>query len=323
MNSTVALAASNGSEQVTAPLCCLVGPTAAGKSALAMQLAEARGLSIVSADSRQVYRGFDIGTAKPTGNEQRRVPHYGLDVVEPSERYSAHRWAIGAAQWCEQAWDAQRAPVVVGGTGLYVRAFVQPLDAVPPLDAEKRAALEPWLASLPVEELRRWCARLDPVRAHLGRTQLLRAIETALLGGIRLGDHLARQPSAMRPVRYLVVDPGPALAQRIADRVHAMLAAGFIEEIEHLRTRIPAEAPAWNASGYRVLRQYVEGTRSRADAIERVIVESRQYAKRQRTWFRHQLSHELVTRVNPLDDDAHAATLAWWDAAQQGHGVHT
>lgn len=323
MNLTVALAVSNGSAQVTAPLCCIVGATAAGKSALAMQLATARGLSMVSADSRQVYRGFDIGTAKPTHDEQHRVPHYGLDVVEPTERYSAHRWALEAAQWCEQALAAKRPPVVVGGTGLYVRALVQPLDAVPTLDDGRRAALAPWLASVPLDELQRWCTRLDPARAHLGRTQLLRAIETALLDGTRLGDHLARQQTTARPVRYLVVDPGPSLALRIADRVHAMLAAGFVEEIERLRTHIPADAPAWNASGYGVLRQYVEGTLSRSAAIERVIIETRQYAKRQRTWFRHQLPPNAVTLVNPLEEDALDITLAWWDAAQQSDGVHT
>ncbi len=306
-----------------APLCCIVGATAAGKSALAMQLAEARGLSIVSADSRQVYRGFDIGTAKPSHEDRRRVPHYGLDVVDPEERYSAHRWAHEAARWCDEALAADRAPLVVGGTGLYVRALVQPLDAVPNLDADRRAALEPWLASQTLHELQRWCARLDPARSHLGRTQLLRAIETALLDGTRLGDHLARQQTVARPVRYLVVDPGPSLALRIADRVQAMLEAGFIEEIERLRAHIPAEAPAWNASGYGVLRQYVEGTRSRADAIERVIIETRQYAKRQRTWFRHQLPPSAVTLVNPLDEQARQTTLSWWDAAQQLHGVQS
>ncbi|WP_396213142.1 tRNA (adenosine(37)-N6)-dimethylallyltransferase MiaA [Gemmatimonas sp.] len=323
MNSTVALAASNGSEQAMAPLCCIVGATAAGKSALAMQLAEARGLSIVSADSRQVYRGFDIGTAKPSHEDRRCVPHYGLDVVDPEERYSAHRWALEATRWCDEARSADRSPLVVGGTGLYVRALVQPLDAVPELDADRRAALEPWLASQSLHELQRWCARLDPVRAHLGRTQLQRAIETALLDGTRLGDHLARPQTTARPVRYLVVDPGPALALRIADRVQAMLAAGFVEEIERLRTHIPADAPAWNASGYGVLRQYVEGTLPRSAAIERVIIETRQYAKRQRTWFRHQLPTEAVTLVNPLEEDARDITLAWWDAAQQSDGVHT
>jgi tRNA dimethylallyltransferase len=306
---------------MTAPLCCVVGPTAAGKSALAMALAEARQLAILSADSRQVYCGFDIGTAKPTLDERTRVPHFGVDVVAPTERYSAHRWAAEAEQWMQQAYATDTPPLVVGGTGLYVRALVQPLDPVPVLDEQRRAALAPVLAALPLGELQRWCAQLDPSRAHLGRTQLQRAVETALLDGTRLSDRLGQSETPARPVRYLVVDPGTALAPRIAGRVQAMLAAGFIEEVERLRTVVPADAPAWNASGYGVMRAAVEGTMSRSEAIERVIIETRQYAKRQRTWFRHQLPTPLVTVVNPLDDNALNVALAWWDAAQQSDGA--
>lgn len=307
---------------MTMPFCCVVGPTAAGKSALAMALAEARQLAILSADSRQVYCGFDVGTAKPTRAEQARVPHFGLDIVPPTERYSAHRWAEDAGQWIRQAAEQGAAPLIVGGTGLYVRALVQPLDPVPVLDAPRRAMLAAHVGVLPLAELQRWCARLDPARAHLGRTQLLRAIETALLDGTRLGDRLGQSGTPARPARYLVVDPGAVLASRIADRVHAMLAAGFLEEVERLRTEVPADAPAWNASGYGVMRAAVEGTMSRSAAIERIIIETRQYAKRQRTWFRHQLPAPHVTLVNPLDDKALDVAKAWWDAARQSGGEH-
>lgn len=302
---------------------CIVGPTAAGKSAVALQLARSRGLAIVSADSRQVYRHFDVGTAKPTAEERALAPHYGLDVVPPEERYSAHRWATDAAQWCLDADAAGTPPVIVGGTGLYVRAFVQPLDEVPTLDGERRAALEPLLATLTFEELQRWCARLDPERAHLGRTQLLRAVETALLDGTRLSERLGRQRPPARPVRYLLVDPGPVLATRIAGRVHAMIANGFVEEIERLRQMVPPDAPAWNASGYGAMRAAVEGTMTMHAATERVIIETRQYAKRQRTWFRHQLPSALVTPVNPLAPDAMDIVQSWWDSVAQGSGVHT
>lgn len=303
---------------------CIVGPTAAGKSALAMALAEQRGLSIVSADSRQVYRGFDIGTAKPTRAEQARVPHYGLDVVEPTERYSAHRWATDALHWCSVASVQGRPPVIVGGTGLYIRALVEPFDPVPELDAEHRARLEPWLATLDRDELIRWCTRLDPARAHLGRTQLLRAVETVLLSGTRISDRLrtsvpatgsmARHLAEPDPTaRYLVVDPGPPLAARIAARVHRMVQEGFFEEVAALRERIPEDAPAWNACGYRSMRDALDGRMSRDAAIERTIIESRQYAKRQRTWFRHQLPETQVTRIDPTSPDALARVLAWWD----------
>jgi len=287
-----------------------------------MALAEANGLAIVSADSRQLYRGFDVGTAKPTPDERARVPHYGLDVAEPTERYSAHRWAIDAESWCTTAAAAGTPPVIVGGTGLYVRAFVEPLDAVPALDADRRTALEPLLDAFDRTELQRWCERLDPARAHLGRTQQLRAVETALLHGTRLSDRLGQPRPPARPVRYLLVDPGPILATRIAERVHRMVANGFIEEIERLRRDIPPDAPAWNASGYGVVRAAVEGTITMAAAIERVVIETRQYAKRQRTWFRHQVPSALVTQVDPLDRDAVATARAWWERTGRG-GAHT
>ncbi len=310
----------------------IVGPTAAGKSALAMHLATARGLAIVSADSRQVYQGFDTGTAKPSLADRQAIPHYGVDVVPPTVRYSAHRWAVDAVRWCGEAATAGAPPVIVGGTGLYVKALVSPLDAVPSLDPHRREALAAWLAAAPLNELTRWCQRLDPARAHLGRTQLLRAIETALLAGTRLSEALrtghdsdamsepptpsSREASTSAATRYLVVDPGPVLVERIAHRVHQMIADGFVQEVEQLRRTIDYDAPAWSASGYRVVREALDGaggTRALNAAIERVIIETRQYAKRQRTWFRHQLPASQVTRIDPGAPNALDQALAWWD----------
>ena len=301
----------------------IVGPTAAGKSALAMHLARTRGLAIVSADSRQVYQGFDIGTAKPSRADREAIPHYGVDVVPPTVRYSAHLWAADALRWCDEAVTAGTPPLIVGGTGLYVKALVSPLDAVPTLDPDRREALAAWLGASTLDELTRWCRRLDPARAHLGRTQLLRAVETALLAGTRLSDALrssheaaADDVSTAAPVRYLVVDPGPVLAERIAHRVHQMIADGFVQEVERLRQSIAHDAPAWSASGYRVVRDALEGpggARALEAAIERVIIETRQYAKRQRTWFRHQLPAPQVTRIDPGATDALDQALAWWD----------
>ncbi|WP_373062666.1 tRNA (adenosine(37)-N6)-dimethylallyltransferase MiaA [Gemmatimonas sp.] len=322
----------------------IVGPTAAGKSTLAMHLARARGLAIVSADSRQVYQGFDIGTAKPSLADRQAVPHYGIDVVPPTMRYSAHSWAADAARWSLEAANAGTPPVIVGGTGLYVKALVSPLDAVPTLDPARRDALDAWMAACSLDELTRWCRRLDPARAHLGRTQLRRAIETALLAGTRLSDALrpvsgphaasdtaldtAFDPSPSPTVRYLVVDPGPVLAARIAHRVHQMIADGFVQEVERLRQAIPPDAPAWSASGFRVVRDALDagaGARALDAAIERVIIETRQYAKRQRTWFRHQLPPERVTRIDPDAPDALVQALGWWDHEQTvaNHAMHT
>ena len=137
-------------------MACITGPTAAGKSALAMALAAQRGLTIVSADSRQVYRHFDVGTAKPSVEERRQVPHEGIGIVDPTMRYSAHQWATDAAGWGMAAVAAGRPPVFVGGTGLYLRALVHPLAPVPPLDPDRRAALSPWLEALSAEALHRW-----------------------------------------------------------------------------------------------------------------------------------------------------------------------
>ena len=198
----------------------ICGPTGAGKSALAMALAREHAAMIISADSRQVYRGFDIGTAKPTRDEQREVPHRGIDVCEPTERYSAAKWAEGARRWIGESMAAGRVPLVVGGAGLYLRALVEPLFDEPPLDPARRVALEDALESYSVSELRRWCEQLDPARAHLGRTQLLRAITVSLLSGTPISAWHAREPRAAGlAARYLVVDPGAELPARLDARL--------------------------------------------------------------------------------------------------------
>ncbi|HWE43120.1 MAG TPA: tRNA (adenosine(37)-N6)-dimethylallyltransferase MiaA [Gemmatimonadaceae bacterium] len=296
-----------------AELSVIAGPTAAGKSAIALALAERSGAALVSADSRQVYRRFDIGTAKPSAEERERVPHHGVDVVDPTERYSAARFAEDAERWIGEERAAGRRPIVVGGTGFYLRAIFEPLFAEPPMDPAARAALQSHLAGLSSEELRRWCAELDPARAALGRTQLLRAIEVALLAGQRLSDLHARpaRPPRFR-ARYLVVDPGPVLHERIAARVDRMLDAGWPEEVRQLLADVPEEAPAWNAAGYAVVRRLVRGEISRMHAREQIIIETRQYAKRQRTWLRHQLGAAPVTMVNPDAADAVAIVNRWW-----------
>lgn len=300
----------------------ICGPTAAGKSAIALELAETFGAAIVSADSRAIYCGFDIGTAKPTREECARVTHYGIDVAEPDERFSAARWAVEAEEWIESAGEIEKEPVIVGGTGLYIKALVEPLFSAPKLDSVRRSELEREVESKSIAELRRWCTELDPTRAHLGRTQLVRAIETAVLGGKRISDlhslHNAER-EASRPTAsatYLVVDPGGSLSARIEERVERMLENGWIHEVEGLARKIPPEAPAWKASGYSVMREHVEGNLDLSSAKERVIIETRQYAKRQRTWLRHQLPPAAVTHVNPEDSQARAVAREWWERAE-------
>lgn len=299
----------------------ICGPTAAGKSTIALELAEMRDAAIVSADSRQIYCYFNIGTAKPSREECGRVTHYGVDVAEPTERFSAARWASEADEWIECAAELEKTPVIVGGTGLYIKALIEPLFEMPEVDSVQRARLEQELDAKSLDELRGWCRSLDPARAHLGRTQLMRAIETVLLSGVRISDlHAAHRESASSnratEPTYLVVDPGPVLASRIESRVDAMLDSGWAEEVRELRDRIPADAPAWKASGYEAMRDYVEGRCDLSTVRQRVIIETRQYAKRQRTWFRHQLPEAAVTHVNPEDSQARAAVREWWERAE-------
>jgi len=298
------------------------GPTAAGKSAIALWLAEHTSATIVSADSRQVYRGFDIGTAKPTREERTRVPHAGIDVVDPAERYSAATWAAAADRWIDDARAAARVPIVVGGTGLYIRALCEGLFDEPVLDGARRVALSRELERLPSGELRRWVAELDPDRSHLGRTQLLRAAEIALLTGQRMSAlHRERRGTSRWRPRYLLVDPGPALAHRIASRIDHMLDHGWPEEVARLMQTVPADAPAWKATGYDAVRQMIDGKLSRAAAREQILIATRQYAKRQRTWFRHQLPAAEVMPINPLSPDWMTIAQRWFDGGLPEHGA--
>jgi len=257
----------------------ICGPTAAGKSSIALDLAGRHGADILSADSRQIYKRFDIGTAKPTAAERARVQHFGVDIIDPAERYSAARWARDADEWISECEASGRIPLVVGGTGFYIRALVEPLADSPVFDTAQRLTIGSELEQLSNEDLRRWCVLLDPARADLGRTQLLRAIETALLSGKRLSDFHAATPRLKpRRAKFLVVDRGLALQERIAQRIDAMS-----------RGEVDFDA-----------------------AREKILIETRQYAKRQRTWFRHQIGGTTVTHVDASSPDAPRIIEEWW-----------
>ncbi len=271
------------------------------------------GATIISADSRQIYRRFDIGTAKPDWSERKAIEHVGIDVADPTERFSASRWASMALAAVLELRRGDVTPIVTGGTGFYIRSLFDPLFVAPDLDESRRKSLENFLNPLALSELRRWCSVLDPARAHLGRYQLIRAIEIALLSGHRISELHARgsSRSALTPA-YLLVDPGAGLAARIERRVDSMIAMGWLDEVRALDTQIPEDAPAWNSSGYRVMRSVARGELDLSVARQRIIIETRQYAKRQRTWFRHQLGDAPVTRLDPDDPDCHAIYQRWW-----------
>ena len=300
-----------------APIRVICGPTAAGKTAAATWFARLADISVVSADSRQLYTGFDVGTAKPTVRDRLATPYYAIDVLAPTERASSAWWAGRADAWIDDIVAAGRTPLVVGGTGLYLRALFGALFEEPAIDEARRIDLQGSLAAFPLDELRRWVTVLDPRRAQLGRTQLLRAIEIALLTGHRVSDlHRERARPPRRRARYLVVDPGPSLAHFIEERTCFMLSSGWPEEVGGLMRAVPQDAPAWNASGYRAVRASVRGEISFAEAQQRVIVETRQYAKRQRTWFRHQLEGEDVTRLDAHAPDWAERATAWWNEGE-------
>ena len=282
---------------------------------MALRLAEQFGAAIISADSRQVYRGFDIGTAKPSAEEQARVPHYGIDVAEPDERYTAADWAASVPGWVDEIQATGRRPIIVGGTGFYLRALFVPLFEEPEIDPARRASIRDLLRSMSGDEIKRWCESLDPPRAALGRAQRERAVEMALITGRRISElHRERPRAASLTVRYLLIDPGDSLAGAIAARTDAMLSAGWLDEVRSLAQRVSQEARAWTATGYDTMRRVTTGELTPEQGRELVVVATRQYAKRQRTWFRHQLVGERVMQVDPRAPAAFERAAAWFNS---------
>lgn len=277
----------------------VVGPTAVGKTAVAIALAAHLPVEVISADSRQIYRRLDIGTAKPTRRERARVPHHGLDVVEPGVRYSAGQFARDAARWVEEIRTRGRLPLVVGGTGLYIRALAEGLFHEPHLEPARRRSLDAFTARLEPLELLRWAGRLDPGFTGGGRQRAARAIEIALLTGRPLShwQAAAKASAAIDPWYVVLTVPRPVLQHRIARRAEEMVRRGLIEEVAAvLAEGHPAGAPGLDGIGIREAVEYLHGQRSRESVAEAISTATRQYAKRQQTWFRHQLSGgEMLT----------------------------
>ena len=270
----------------------IVGPTGVGKTDVAVALAAWFPVTVISADARQIYRGLDIGTAKPDQDLQARVPHEGLDLVDPGERYSAGRFARAAAGWLVRARAAGRWPVIVGGTGLYVRALVEGLFREPPFDPERRDRLRTWTEGLAAPDLARWAGRLDPRFPGGGRQRAARAIEVALLTGRSLSwwQHAARDTGAVRPWYIHLTLPREALHRRLAARVDAMLRAGFVREVERLLAAgVAPDAPGLDGVGYREVVAMLQDRLPEVALRDAIVVATRRYAKRQETWFRNQL----------------------------------
>jgi tRNA dimethylallyltransferase len=271
----------------------LAGPTGVGKTAVAAALARLLPVEIVSADSRQVYRGLEIGTAAPTAAERAAAPHHGVGFVDPRERYSAGRFARDAAEWLEAIVARGRTPLVVGGTGFYLRALFRGLFDEPELPVERRARLGVWLRALPPVESARWARRLDTGFRGGGRQREARAVEVALLAGRPLSALQASRPSSPPPARawYAVLTVERSLLhERIARRTRAMLDVGWVEEVRRvLAGGVPPDAPGLSAVGYREIVAHLGGRLPAAELEGAIVHATRRYARRQETWFRHQL----------------------------------
>ena len=298
----------------------LVGPTGIGKTAVALALTKHWPLEVISADSRQVYRGLDIATAKPTARELARVPHHGLDLVAPGERYSAGRFARDAAAAVAEIQGRGCMPVVVGGTGLYVRALAEGLFHEPVLDPERRRRLDAWLARLDPLELVRWAGRLDPGFAGGGRQRAQRAIEIALLSGRPL-THWQRAARAARSIDpwYVVLSaPRAVLHRRIESRAREMVQRGLLGEVAAvLADGARPGTPGLDGVGVREAVDVLTGRRAQDDLVADMVIGTRQYAKRQETWFRHQLAGERITLDATRGPEELAAEIAdLWARAQ-------
>jgi tRNA dimethylallyltransferase len=280
----------------------LAGPTASGKSAIALHLAQHIDLEIVSVDSAQVYRGMDIGTAKPSAAERAAVPHHLIDLIEPQERYSAARFALDARRAIDEIGRRGRVALLVGGTMLYFKALIDGLDQLPAADAAWRAELEAQAARVGWPALHAQLAQVDPTTAARlaphDAQRIQRALEVWHLSGQPLSQlHSAgRRDTLALPLIALEPSSREGLHRRIAQRFDAMLAAGLVDEVRHLHERpgLHGNLPSMRCVGYRQCWEALESG-DLEPLRERGIAATRQLAKRQLTWLRGMHRQAIVS----------------------------
>ncbi len=309
------MAASRGAGRAFA----LLGPTASGKSRLAMRLAERFPLEIVSVDSGQVYRGMDIGTAKPSAAERAAVPHHLVDLVDPTQSYSAGRFRADAIAAVEGILARGRVPLLVGGTMLYYRSLVQGMDDLPAADPAIRAALDAEAATRGWPALHMELARVDPPTAARLSPNDAQRIQRALEVFRATGKPLSSMHTAPRAAlpfgldAYALVPPDRAvLHRRIAERFDAMLSAGLVAEVESLRRRhaLNASLPAMRCVGYRQAWDHLEGRGDAKSLREKGVIATRQLAKRQLTWLRSLPDIETLDPDSLVSMDTIASNLS-------------
>lgn len=274
----------------------LMGPTASGKTALAIDLVQRLPCQIVSVDSAQIYRGMDIGTAKPDRHEQTIAPHRLIDILEPTEHYSAAQFCRDARHEMDKITLAGHIPLLVGGTMLYFRALQYGLSALPKADPQVRTRLEQEVRKKGLDALHKRLAVVDPAaakRIHPNDPQrIMRALEVYELTGIPLTRQQALDGGQRLPYRLIKLSSAPQirsiLHQHIAARFHQMLAAGFEQEVETLMATydLTPDMPSMRTVGYRHILNYLSGEWKRETMIEKAIAATRQLAKRQFTWLR-------------------------------------
>lgn len=281
----------------------LVGPTASGKTAAALALAEVLPLEIISVDSALVYRGMDIGTAKPSADELASVPHHLINIRDPLQTYSAAEFVRDAEGLIRDIQSRGKLPLLVGGTMLYLKALMEGLDDMPPADATIRASIEQEAAQLGWPAMHAQLMALDPLTAQRlspnDSQRIQRALEVYKASGRTLSSfHATKKSAAQAELRVIALEPQDRtwLHARIAQRFELMLASGLVDEVHALRARgdLHPELPAMRCVGYRQVWETLDGVAPLATLTERGVAATRQLAKRQITWLRSMPERQSV-----------------------------
>lgn len=291
------------------PVIFLMGPTTAGKTALAVELVQRLPLAIISVDSAMVYRGLDIGTAKPSAEILKIAPHRLIDICDPAEAYSAGRFRADARREIAELHAAGRIPLLVGGTGLYFRALERGLTALPPADEKLRRRIAAEARALGWRAMHARLAAVDPARAariHPNDPQRIqRALEVHELTGRSMSQWFATKPAISDDYTVIKLVIAPAdrdwIRRRVARRFQAMLAAGLVEEVRALRARgdLSPELPSMRLLGYRQVWSYLEGQLDYREMVQHANVATRQLAKRQLTWLRGETEARWFASEDP------------------------
>ena len=306
------------------PVIAIVGPTASGKSSMSMRVARAakqhgQTVELISMDSALVYKGMNIGTAKPSQDEMNEIVHHGINLCDPETPYSAAKFAKDAQKWITEIRERGNIPLIVGGTMLYWRALAHGLSDMPAASPSIRASIEEKAARLGWDAIYEELQRVDPVtasRLEINDTQRIqRALEIFLLSGKPMSSWIAEEPKKTgrhtqdSPINFRLISIEPSdravLHKRIAERFNIMMQQGFLEEMLTLRknTRLNPELPSMRAVGYRQAWEYLDGKINLKEFQEQSIAATRQLAKRQLTWLRGITEKEVFDPLNPKDMD--------------------